>query len=110
MPFTLRMEARVSGVIPEGLSSQPELREDLSPVWQAWWQLHRDRRRDMGEALPITGVEMDSALDDARLTDGETRADWKALWREMDAVYFRWMAQRREAKERRNASDSNALS
>lgn len=80
------------------------MRADLSLVWQGWWQLSAERRRDQGEPLRITSLEMVTALDLFQVTDPETRADWCAWWRDdMESAFFAYVAERREVQANANA-------
>lgn len=97
------LKEAAQGRVPECLATKPSLRPDLMAVWRGWWQLHKRRRRDMGEPLGIEGAEIDSLLDRRQITDAETRRLWHDWIEVMDDAYCDWLAERREAKARADA-------
>lgn len=97
------LKEAASGRVPECLADKPSLRPDLLPVWRGWWQLHKRRRRDMGEPLGLDGAEIDSLLDRRQITDAETRALWHDWLEVMDDALFDFLEERREAQQRADA-------
>ena len=92
-----------AGRVPEPLATRPELRADLSRVWQGWWQLSAERREGMNGPLRIALGEMAAQLDVEAVTDAEARADWCDFWRQMDTAFIEFVRERREARSSAHA-------
>lgn len=83
------------------IDNQPELFEDLIPVWEAFEDLAKARQRDLGTPLPITFAEITAWLDLHGIEGHDTRLEWAGLIRALDETWLR--IEGAKAEERRKA-------
>lgn len=89
---------REGRTVPAGFRDRPELPEDLTFVWEAFWHLHTERQLGMGGQGPIPRSAILLYAGSFGMGSDETR--WFAgLIAAMDDAYFAHQRERREVAE-----------
>ncbi len=76
------------GTLPKALLSEPELYEDLEPVWAAFEDLHRSRGTLDGKQQAIAWTEIRAYLDVRGIRDEEEKAELMRLVIALDNSYL----------------------
>lgn len=78
------------------MQDEPELADNLSWIWSAFWELGSDRPIGMGGAGPIPFSSLDRYAGRYDIDDGEEFDRFRGFIRRMDAAYLKWARKKGE--------------
>ena len=92
------------GLSTPALDSQPEMYQDLVPVWDSFWQLHSARGCGYGGAPQAITVADVAAMLDIQDVAQAKRAEWCRLICAMDTAWMGLAVEKRKRAQDKDAA------